>query len=111
MFGTTKLNKAGSAVFTPRNFKITGKMFTVDEENPEGTYEISTKKIKVEGERPKALSIPPLEMNAQDLKEYMLKRTERREQRRMRECKKTLEQIDHVKGKTRQPIKELMEKI
>ena len=54
-------------------------MYTVDDENPQGTYEVQSRGIKVEGDRPKAFSIPPLEMEASDLKEYMLKRTATRE--------------------------------
>lgn len=79
MFSYSKLNKAGSAVFQPQNFRIQGTTYTVDEENPQGTYEVQSRGIKVEGARPKAFSIPPLEMEAADLKEYMLKRTSKRE--------------------------------
>ena len=83
-------------------------MYTVDDENPQGTYEVQSRGIKVGGDRPKAFSIPPLEMEASDLKEYMLKRTATREQRRMRECKKTLEQINQVNSLTRQPTVKLL---
>ena len=68
----------------------------MDEENPQGTYEVQFSGIKIEGARPKAFSIPSLEIEAADLKEYMLKRILKRELRRMRMCKKTLDQIDKV---------------